>query len=218
MLQFRNLHYTLIDNKIKLNQLDGFTDLDSGFVQVQVAGENKDSHLGAKMYRSSEAGRLTYKSHELSGNTLTVVQESSNVRAETTFETYDDTNAIRIQTKVTNITQEAIVLEEVSAFCVSGLGEKQEPDDMFFTNFLQSHHAECQPRTKDFRELGLCGGITESQQRVVGCSLVAGLPRSSCLWVFWRTGKPAISSCSRSRATAPGTMKFPIRWIDIICT
>ena len=76
MLQFRNLHYTLIENKTKLNHLDGFTDLDSGFVQVQVAGENKDSHLGAKMFRSSEAGRLTYKSHEISGNTLTVVQKT----------------------------------------------------------------------------------------------------------------------------------------------
>ncbi|MBR5569339.1 MAG: alpha-galactosidase [Oscillospiraceae bacterium] len=171
MLQFKNLRYTLTDNQIKLDQLDGFTGLDSGFVQVQIAGENKDSHLGAKMYRSSEAGRLIYKSHTVSGNTLTVVQESPNVRTETTFEAYDDTNALRIQTKVTNITAESIVLEEVSAFCVSGLGEKQEPDDMFFTNFLQSHHAECQPRTKDFRELGLCGGLSESQQRVVGCNV-----------------------------------------------
>jgi cysteinyl-tRNA synthetase len=63
--------------------------LDSGFVQVQVAGENKGTHMGAKMVRSSEANRLAYKTHTISGNTLTVVQESPNVCCETVFESYD---------------------------------------------------------------------------------------------------------------------------------
>ena len=66
MLQFKNLQFNISDNQIKLDEMNGIAGLDSGFVQVQVAGENKDSHLGAKMFRSSEAGRLIYKSHTVS--------------------------------------------------------------------------------------------------------------------------------------------------------
>lgn len=171
MLQFKDLIFTTYEKCIKLKNAYCISNLDSGFVQVQLAGENKDTHMGAKMMRSSEAGRLTYKSHTISENTMTVVQESPNVRCETVFETYDDTNAIRVHTAVTNITDSPIVLEEVSAFCVSGIGDKNQPSDMLFTDFLQSHHAECQPRTRNFRELGLCGGRTESQQRVCGCNI-----------------------------------------------
>ena len=171
MLNFKNISFSHENALITLEKLGFFCDLSSGFVQVQLAGENKDTHMGAKMMRSSEAGRLTYKSHTVYENTLTVVQESPNVRCETVLEGYDDTNAIRVHTVVTNITDAPIVLEEVSAFCVSGIGDKNEPDNMHFTNFLQSHHAECQPRTRNFRDLGLCGGRSESQQRVCGCNI-----------------------------------------------
>lgn len=171
MLKFLNTEFSLENDKISLEKLGNFCHLSSGFVQVQVTGENKDTHMGAKLMRASEASRLTYKTHTISKNTLTVVQESPNVCCKTIFECYDDTNAIRVHTVVTNITDAPIVLEEVSAFCVSGIGDKNQPDDMLFTDFLQSHHAECQPRTRSFRELGLCGGRSESQQRVCGCNI-----------------------------------------------
>ena len=51
------------DANIVLEKLWRFCDLDSGFVQVQIAGENKDTHMGAKMMRSSEAGRFTAGTH-----------------------------------------------------------------------------------------------------------------------------------------------------------
>ena len=171
MLKFKNIVFSPENSAITLEKLGFFCDLNSGFVQVQIAGENKDTHMGAKMMRSSEGGKLKYKSHTIFGNTLTLVQESSNVHCATIFEGYDDTNAVRVHTVVTNITDFPIVLEEVSAFCVSGIGDKNKPDDMLFTDFLQSHHAECQPRTRTFRELGLCGGRSESQQRVSGCNI-----------------------------------------------
>lgn len=171
MMQFKNLSFSMADRVLKLQKAECFSVLDSGFAQIQIAGENKDTHMGAKMVNSSEANRLTYKSHTISDNTLIVVQESPNVRCETVFEGYDDTNAIRVHTVVTNITDAPIVLEEVSAFCLTGIGDKNEPDNMYFTNFLQSHHAECQPRTRNFRELGLYGGRSDSQQRVCGCNI-----------------------------------------------
>ncbi len=171
MLEFYNLKFSVEDGVIRLQQADCFAGLNTGFVQVQLAGENKDTHMGAKMVRSSEAAGLCYINHYVSENTLTVVEESPNIRAETVFECYDDTNALRVHTKVTNITSQPIVLEEISAFCITGIGDKNDPDNMHFTDFLQSHHAECQPRTRNFRELGLCGGRSESQQRVNGCNI-----------------------------------------------
>ncbi len=171
MIDFKNLTFSIEDNTIKLQNADSFTALDSGIVQVQIAGENKGTHMGAKMVRSSESKDIKYVSHAVDDNRLTIVQDSVNVRCETVFEAYDDTNALRVHTVVTNITDFPIVLEEVSALCITGIGDKNDPDNMRFTDFLQSHHAECQPRTRNFRELGLCGGKSESQQRVAGCNV-----------------------------------------------
>ena len=55
-----------------LTRLAEFVDLDSGFVQVQVAGENKNSHMAAKMVSSSEGDRFPYVNHTMAGHTLTV--------------------------------------------------------------------------------------------------------------------------------------------------
>ncbi len=165
MLEFHNIRFNLEAEKIKIADFGCLTGLNSGFAEVQVAGENKNTHLGVKMIRSSESGRLTYVSHTVAGNTLTVVQESPLVQVQSDFTVYDDTNAIRVRTTVTNISSSPITLEEVSAFCITGFGDKNDPENMVLTRFLQSHHAECQPREQSFAELGLCGGRSESQQR-----------------------------------------------------
>ena len=111
-MEFQNLTFSIDDDRITLQTMGGFAELNSGFVQVQVAGEHSNTHLGVKMVRSSESNRLQYTGHEIKENRLTVVQESPNVRAETVFEGYADCNSIRAVTKVTNITDAPIVLEE----------------------------------------------------------------------------------------------------------
>ena len=154
-----------------LTRLAEFADLDKGFIQVQVAGENKNSHMAAKMVSSSEGDRFQYVSHTMADHTLTVVQDSPNVRAETAFETYDDCHAVRIVTKVTNITENPIVLEEVSALCITGIGDKEDPENLLLTRFLQSHQTECQPQTKSMKELGIYGGVRQTQHRAGGCNI-----------------------------------------------
>ncbi len=168
---FQNIHFTTEDFALKLCDFGPLKDLNSQFVEVQVGGENKDTHLGAKMIRSSESNRFRYISHSIAENQLTVIQESPNIRAETVFTAYEDTNAIRVHTTVTNITPSQLVLEEVSAFSLSGFGDKSNAKNMVLTSFMQSHHAECQPLTQNFQQLGLCGGRTESQQRVSRCNI-----------------------------------------------
>ena len=165
MLHHKNISFTFKDDEIFLKNFGNFKDLDTKFVQVQIAGENKDTHMGIKMVNSSETGKLKYISHTLNENTLVITQQSDLVKTETTFVCYENTNAIRINTKVTNESSESICLEEVSAFCLAGFGDKEQPQDCHLTRFLQSHHAECQPRRQSFKELGLCGGKSDGQQR-----------------------------------------------------
>ena len=171
MIQFKNLSFQIENSRIFVKDFGPLTDLNTGFVQVQIAGENKDTNMGSKMVNSSEESKLQYVSAQVQDECFCVVQESANVRVATMFTGFDDTNAIRVKTVVTNITSAPITLEEVSAFCLCGFGDKNRPDSIHLTEFLQSHHAECQPRRRSFRELGLCGGRSESQQRAGRCNI-----------------------------------------------
>lgn len=143
------------------------------FVECQISGENKDTHLGVKMANSSEGGRLEYVSHILAENTLIITQRSKLIEAKTTFIKFNDTNAIRIFTEIKNISDGDIVVEEVSAFTLCGLCDNgiDDADRMYFTRFTQSHHAECQPRRFSFKESGLFRANTESQKRIAFCNI-----------------------------------------------
>lgn len=166
-ITFKSLTFSEDEGALLLTACGNQKDLHSCFAEVTVAGENKKTHMGSKLVSSSEGWRLRYVSHTVRDNVLEIVQESPVVRVKSVFTTYDDTNAVRVRTEVTNITQEPIVLEEVSAFALTGIGgqeRKKRPDTMFLTEFLQGHHAECQPRRRSFRELGLYGGAS-SQKR-----------------------------------------------------
>ena len=169
-IQFKGLVFELVNDKIFLHTCGNYrNDAGRAFAQVTVCGENKQSHLGAKMFNSSEGERLTYLSHTQTENCLEIVQRSPMVEIKTTFIGYDDTNAVRIFTEVKNITDEEIILEEVSAFALFGIkGEdrKTDADELYFTRFLQSHHVECQPRRASFREWGVFHATSISQKRI----------------------------------------------------
>ncbi len=168
VLSFKNLEFLIHENEIRLTKCGSIAFPDGRFVEVQISGENKDTHLGAKLVYSSEGRRLHYVSHELRGNRLTIVQRSELIEATTVFDGYADTNAVRIHTEVKNISSEDVVLEEVSAFVAVGIGKNgiDSADDLYFTRFTQSHHAECQPRRASFREWGLFRMNAESQKRI----------------------------------------------------
>lgn len=160
-MEFKNTAFSIDNNKIRLTKLGNLLGLSTPFVQVHVAGENKDSHMGAKLAASSEGKRLEYVAHHIAGDTLTVVQKSELIEAVTNFTGYDDTNALRICTAVKNISDHPIVLEEVSAFAFTGI-----PVDGDFTRFLQSHHKECQPVTRSLASWGLTPHEPNGQKRI----------------------------------------------------
>ena len=170
-IRFQNLRFQVTDGKLRLTDCGHYhSERGFGIAEVQIAGENKPTHLGAKLIRSSEGGRLRYLSHEMTDRALRIVQASELVRVQTLFLSYADTNAIRVHTKVENVSGREIVLEEVSAFVLGGITPHGTADTegMYFTRFHQSHHAECQPRRLSFGDLGLFGSdrLPESQKRI----------------------------------------------------
>lgn len=166
-ISFNNLIFIIEDCKIYLKKFCGL-EIDSrhGFIEVQIAGENKDTHLGVKTANSSEGGRLQYVSHSVKSNVLTIIQKSDLIEVKTVFTAYDDTNAVRIYTEVKNISGENIVLEEVSAISFYGIGKNGEEKVLFFTRFTQSHHYECQPIRRSFSDYILSATNGNSQKSI----------------------------------------------------
>lgn len=168
-IAFKNLSFDIVDGRVLLKKCGTFVSATGmGIAEVQIAGENKFSHLGVKAVRSSEGARLRYVSHTYDENTLCIVQESPLVRVSVFFTAYGDSNAVRVHTEVKNITRAEITLEEVSAFVACGLeGEKRMPADrLYFTRFTQSHHNECRPIRASFSDLGLFHETWGAQKRI----------------------------------------------------
>jgi len=170
-LEFGNLLFEIVKDKIFLRSFGKFKPLnDSNFLEIQIAGEDKPSHMGVKMANSSEGSRLLYKSHNQNENSLEITQESELVRTVTSFETYPSANTIRISTCVTNISDKDIFLEDVSTLVLYGISDKgtDNTDNLFFTRFIQSHHMECQPQKHPFSDYGFISSENQrdSQKRI----------------------------------------------------
>ncbi len=150
--------------------------------EVQVEGGHKNSHSGAKAIFSSEGSRAKYVSHEATDDRLTVVMRSPVTEIRVIFEAYGDCNTLRIHTEVTNVTDSAIKLEEVSAFTLTGIGGPSPmSEDIYFTRFVQNHHRECQPRRLSLFDLGLHTEIFNSAQCRVAFANVGSWSTKECL-------------------------------------
>lgn len=172
---FSGLKFTISDGKIGLakcgiqNAFDVSDKKPVNFVEIQIAGENKDSHYGNKMICSSEGCRLRYVSHTITENRLEIVQKSRLVETKTVFVSFPDTNAVSVYTEIKNISDSEFIIEEASAMVLTGLaGGLSETPNTYLYKFTQSHHGECQPRKYSLYNLGLFRANPISQKRVSG--------------------------------------------------
>lgn len=168
-IRFGGLDFLIGNGKVRLKQFAGMFFGEYAIAEVQVAGEDKPSHLGVKMLRSSEGGKLKYLSHEQRENALKIVQRSDLVETESLFYKYNDCNTIRTCTKIKNISSAPIVLEEASAFVAHGIGGDCE--SLYLTRFFQSHHMECRPIRTSFADAGLRLGSSDGQFRLGGANV-----------------------------------------------
>ena len=169
---FACLKFEIADNNIYITQVGRFTEPQRRrFCEVQIAGENKNSHMGVKMLNSSEGPELKYVSHTIDGDKLTVVQKSRLVEVTTVFTSYNDAEAFKAKTFVKNISDAPFVLEEVSAFVLTHIGSIYESDKIDLTRFTQSHHGECQPVTDSFQNFGFYPGCPQYQKKFSFCNV-----------------------------------------------
>ena len=165
-IKFHNLEFRISEGKVELSRF-GKTECgtDAGFLEIQIAGENKQTHEGMKPICSSEGKRLVYDGHEINGNCITVYQKTELIRTKTVFECFEGCEVFRSFTEVTNIAEENIVLEDVSALLLPCLCGTADTKDMYFTRFVQGHHAECQPYRASFHELGFFANDNQAPQQ-----------------------------------------------------
>ncbi len=135
------------------------------FVEAQISGENKDSHLGAKMVCSSQSAKLRYVSHQFIGDKLVVTQRSDNLQAVTTF-AFGKYDGYSVQTAYTNIGEENVTLEETSSFVLGGFANVCDSSKITLYTFNQSHHHECQPVSNTLADLGFTDDSPNSQHRI----------------------------------------------------
>ena len=159
MISFKNLNFQIENNKVFLCDFGLLHGLKSRIAEVQLAGGNKITDMGTKMVNSSEGLLLQYHSHNQDEAKLQIVQRSERTEVTTTFESYEDTNALRIHTAVKNISAEPVVLEEVSSFVFTGL-----PFDSAFTRFSASSSCFLVSYTCDW-EFWICLSTVQSAKR-----------------------------------------------------
>ena len=168
--KFGWLKFVIRGDKIDVAGADCYPDLSErcNIAEINVAGDNKPSHMGVKLSPSSEGSVLKYVSHEIKGDTLFITQKSDKIENITAIKSYEGTSALRVNATVTNISDEDIVLESVSAFCLPNVGKRtfENAKNSYFTLFNQSHHFECQPSRRSFFDYGFTGNAPASQKKI----------------------------------------------------
>lgn len=157
MIIFGDLQFEVKDGRVALRRCGDFCNgTELGFLEIQLTGENRPSHMGIKLFASSEEASLRYVAHSLRDRCLEIVQENERLRVKTMFEQTAGARAIGVVTEVENRTGEPIELEEISTLVIRGIGARNVPTERLqLTRFSQSTYVECQPMRATFPQLGL---------------------------------------------------------------
>ena len=84
-IKFKWLEFIIRGDKIDMAGADCYPDLSErcNIAEINVAGDNKPSHMGVKLSPSSEGSVLKYVSHEIKGDTLFITQKSDKIEVVT---------------------------------------------------------------------------------------------------------------------------------------
>ena len=160
--KFGRLNFVTADNKITINGLP--------FAEVGVSGRDCPYKLGAKLVCSSETGLLDFVSYVEDGDKAIVTQKNDIISVKTEFEKYASGNAVSVSLSVRNESGKPVTLENASF--LYGLDKTvDDTDKIRYTRFVQSHHAECQPRTATLFDYGLSALASVGQARVSGMNV-----------------------------------------------
>ena len=113
------------------------------FMEFDVAGGITS---GSNSFTSGETAKLKYKNHEIKGNTLTIIQESNDFRVTSTFDKFDDTNAVRVIQSIKNISKEEVCLEMANTLKLRfGKSFIKDKTEYYFHRFNNARYTEALP-------------------------------------------------------------------------
>ncbi len=125
--------------------------------EVQLTGGARPSVNQNLCVGTSEAETLRYVSHGVSGNRLCIAERNERIEVVTSFIAYGNTNGVAVEKTVKNISGAAVIIETAATLVLGGAGigaTVDGADTTYFTKFMQSHHAECQPRRFSLFDFG----------------------------------------------------------------
>ncbi len=161
-IEFGALTFAIADNGevalTKCYHVDNSEHLDAKkdlfFFEFDLAGGSSTGTY--RMSSSAETAKLRYVSHSIDGNVLTLVLASNRVKTTSVFTRYEDTNAIRIQHRIENITQDKICLEMTNTFKLHfGNDFVKDKTDYYFHKFVNARYTEGMPEVRSFHDRGL---------------------------------------------------------------
>lgn len=131
-------------------------------VEIETSGLGYIEHHGMKHNMTGLGDRLRYVSHTDTrnqfGRKLTVIQEADGLRVTSHLQFYDGISTLRSWTSVENLSEEAIGLEYVSSFALSGIAQEDSgswDEKSVISIPHNTWYGEAQWKTNTIDELGL---------------------------------------------------------------
>ena len=125
--------------------------------EIQLAGSDHSSVEQSRVIGASEAETLRFVSHDLRCDRLCIVERNERIEVVTSFISYGETNGVAVEKTIKNISGAAVKIETAATLVLGGAGVSaalENADKTYFTKFVQSHHAECQPRRFSLFDFG----------------------------------------------------------------
>ena len=123
------------------------------FCEFDVAG---GSTSGTHCHYGSNATRaLRYVGHIIEDGLLSIIQRSDIVEITSRFESFDDTNAVRVTETIKNISGEEICLETANTIGLRfGRSVIDEHKDWYFHKFTNARYTEAMPDVRSLYDMG----------------------------------------------------------------
>jgi len=124
------------------------------FAEAELAGGSTSGTINMHGAEASDA--LRYVSHEENGDVLSIVQRSAVMEITTRLTRYADTNVVRAQQTVRNISDEDICLESANTATVYFGHAVGDSRDWLLHRYTNYRYSEVAPEVRSLYDLGFC--------------------------------------------------------------
>ncbi len=137
-----------------------------GISDVRLSGADIEEQTLSRQVGSGISNGFKFVKKVQTPRKLEIFRDNGKILAVTVFEKKG--GGIRVYTRVKNLTDKKITLENVSAFTLGAFGAECPRKELYLYRFFNSHHTECQPKRLSFDDLGLFNADHRTYKRIFG--------------------------------------------------